>query len=512
MAANDVAVRFILAQYGIEDIFLVRPLPQSANIWYVRKTGNDSNSGALASQAWLTIGKALTTASAGDTIYVGAGIYRETVVVTASGSAGLVISVIGDVDGAQTGDAGEVQWTAYTTNDKTAPSASALCALGGHSYFAFSLLTMIGGSGGTVSTTTNNGGHDYTFTDCVFINILGSNPLLFYTPNNGTPSNITFDRCAILSSQGSGIAPNLVTTASGSADFDANVIVRNCLILSNSNPCVEVFGVGAAAHHGGGVRVYNCTLIGSIGLYSPNTTVSTTIPCEIHNSVVFGGAIGLQANTSGQITEDHNLIFSATPRTNVTAGTGSISDGSYAPLLDIGQQYKWAGLDRRFLSPSSAVSPILGFGSGGVTQTVDWQNRPRPAGGQSGSTAAGYIEYHDSAVRDTVLFDVAPSSAKLVGPGDINLRVPVNAVKTTLSVKVYLTAYTGTNYPQAVLLGNGEIGVTAQTVSASSTTGSWQTLTFVAFTPTATGWVDLRLVSYTTGATDQVNFDTITVS
>jgi gliding motility-associated-like protein len=51
--------------------------------FYVSKTGVDTNPGTLASP-FLTIGKAISTAAAGDNVYVGTGAYSESVVITKS--------------------------------------------------------------------------------------------------------------------------------------------------------------------------------------------------------------------------------------------------------------------------------------------------------------------------------------------------------------------------------------------------------------------------------------------
>ena len=84
--------------------------------YYVRRSGNDASAGTSAGAAWATIGKALGASgiASGDTVYIGAGIYREAVTVgfTPSGTT----SVIGDVDGAKTGDAGEVRWTGMVSD------------------------------------------------------------------------------------------------------------------------------------------------------------------------------------------------------------------------------------------------------------------------------------------------------------------------------------------------------------------------------------------------------------
>src|SRR3712207_913305 len=86
---------------------------------YVRKTGSDSNNGNSPATAYLTIGKLLQNLSAGDTGYIGAGVYRESnLSPTNSGSSGSPITIKGDLDGSQTGDAGIVRITG--SNDDNA--------------------------------------------------------------------------------------------------------------------------------------------------------------------------------------------------------------------------------------------------------------------------------------------------------------------------------------------------------------------------------------------------------
>ncbi|MGC1963459.1 MAG: right-handed parallel beta-helix repeat-containing protein, partial [Candidatus Sulfotelmatobacter sp.] len=56
-----------------------------ASVYYVAKTGSDSNSGS-ASAPWLTIGHAALEATAGSTVYVEAGTYSESVLFANSGT------------------------------------------------------------------------------------------------------------------------------------------------------------------------------------------------------------------------------------------------------------------------------------------------------------------------------------------------------------------------------------------------------------------------------------------
>lgn len=491
-------------------------------------------------QAWVLGGAFLSTQKslngagatasgtvAGDSVYIGAGIYRETVAVAVSGSAGMPISVYGDVDGAVTGDPGEVQITNYLVDDRHAASATATIAMGTQTFLNFSYLTIV--SGAAASPVSNSAGnHDISFQHCVVIAVAGNAPFALTSPATGIACNWTFDSCTVLAlGNVAAFGITLATTASGSGDWDANIVVRNSLVMSNNNG-LSVASSGTSVNKGGGVRAYGNTFLCNaggaavcMGVGGANT--SGVIPCEAHGNLMIGGAgTALSATTLGRLVEDRNHIFANVPRSNVAIGPGSISNNSYAPIFDIGQAYKVSGIARPFLSPSSPLSPLVGFGAlnvGGPASAfldergwnppgspgwrppgllipaiaeaigaqvplpaVDWANRPRPTGGMSNLPTVGYMEYHDSATKDTVVFDTGPTSAKLVGPGDMDLLVPVDTGSQTLSVRcLYDTTYQGVNLPSLTLLANGEIGVTTQTVAAGGASfGTWQTITLSA--------------------------------
>ena len=64
---------------------------------HVAKTAcSDAGTGAIAGTPWCTIQKAMTTAVAGNVVLVRAGIYRERVTPTVSGSAGALITLLGE--------------------------------------------------------------------------------------------------------------------------------------------------------------------------------------------------------------------------------------------------------------------------------------------------------------------------------------------------------------------------------------------------------------------------------
>jgi len=63
-----------------------------ATDYYIAKTGNDGNTGLSVSVPWKTIGKANSTLTAGDTVYVREGVYEETIRPARSGTSGSYIT------------------------------------------------------------------------------------------------------------------------------------------------------------------------------------------------------------------------------------------------------------------------------------------------------------------------------------------------------------------------------------------------------------------------------------
>jgi len=142
--------------------------------YYIRKTGSDSNAGTSAGAAWATIGKALGAAgiASGDTVYIGAGIYRELVTCNLT-SPVAETKVVGDVDGSKTGDAGYIYWTAYTTNDKTGQAVSNCLQPNARDYLTFQNIIFVqnasASAGGSAVSATTPPSTNITFRNCVFL-------------------------------------------------------------------------------------------------------------------------------------------------------------------------------------------------------------------------------------------------------------------------------------------------------------------------------------------------------
>ncbi|MGH3848105.1 MAG: hypothetical protein ACRDRT_00065, partial [Pseudonocardiaceae bacterium] len=443
--------------------------------YYIRKTGNDGNSGLSAGAAWATLGKALGAAgiASGDTVYVGGGTYQEVVTPTLT-SPTAETRIIGDVNGSKTADPGEVIWTAYLTNNKTAPSTAALLALNGRSYLTFEDFALVGGSnasGCVINASTTNSTH-ITFRRCVLIPGV-RNTLVTYTGTAGIPSDWLMEGCVFIVPSGA-ISAVLVTlpTSGLGADYNSNFRITNSLLLGGTaGSLVQVTSTGALANFGGGVSVYNCLFgFSSVALRTMLTSLSTTFPCTLYNSVAFMLSTGCNAAVAGQIVEDYNLFYvSLVSHTNTTLGTNSkLYSGTYtyAPLLDFSQSLLHRLAGRGFWSPMSG-SPLLGYGAQVGGPSVDILGVTRPAGGQSLLNSIGPYELKDTAVQDTTIVEAGGGTLSITGPGVHDLTIPVKTELTTITLRVrYDTTHGTTNKPQAQLLYGGGCGVSDQTVTA----------------------------------------------
>jgi parallel beta-helix repeat protein len=91
---------------------LLRSSPSSAQVqpatgktYYVRQTvGNDANDGLSPASAWQHVAKLSRAVQAGDTAYVGPGLYREELIVLNSGTADRRLTLVADTTGRYTGD------------------------------------------------------------------------------------------------------------------------------------------------------------------------------------------------------------------------------------------------------------------------------------------------------------------------------------------------------------------------------------------------------------------------
>lgn len=484
--------------------------------YFVRKSGSDSNAGTSPSQAWATIGKALGAAgiSSGDTVYIGAGVYRESVTVNMT-SAVAETRVVGDVDGAKTGDIGEVRWTGYT-DDKILPSAGQNLILNGRDFLTFEKIVFVGGNNRCIDASTTLS-TNITINDCYFISGNYANMLIRIDATAQGVLNWTFNRCIFIHAfRDSHIT---IIPAVGSSSWDLNVRINNCLFLGGAT--AQVYLNGGATCFAGGVYINNCTFgFNEVRAFrNDSTRTSQTFPCRINNCFFIGSfaSAAIEGGHASQTIQDYNYFACGFPNTlTTTNGSNSRGSGDFSYHFHIGQEI-WQGKQIKPALTPCLDSPLLSFGnvSGSIT---DYWNRTRPAGCgplMSGTgNAVGYIEYHDYGNKENSVVDGIPNPLKLIGPGDQDLYFPVESGRSTnfSILGRYDSLHGTTNKPQVILLSNGELGISGQTGTMTASNDTWESISsFIPFIPSGNGWTSLRLVSRPTGISGIAYFSSINI-
>ena len=490
-------------------------------IYYVRKSGSDSNAGTSPAAAWLTIGKALGASgiSSGDTVYIGPGVYREQVTVAMT-SATAETFVIGDVTGAYTGDTpGPVRITNRTTNDTTlTASADFILDLGSKDHLTFQYLDFDSSFENTWGIVEATAGTQYiTFRDCSFIVIStvgGVNTFQIAVGDANASAHWLIERCKIWA-WGS-MAFQINNAAVPSAALDMDFIIQNCYIVAGQG---AVFTGDAANQRLGGLIVRNSFIWCDSGPCVDQTNGNTTYPTLVENNILYSNPFwndyAIKADAANdQIVENYNYIIAANDRLNVDVGANSKDDGSYAFLVHHGQEVQGGGRIRPVGTPTSD-SPLLGFGNSSDAPSVDLLNRPRPASlnGSYSMNAVGPYERHDTGTEETTVYDSPPSSMKITGPGDHDFEIPVNSLAAVnLSVMVrYNGDHGSANKPQVQVLADSVLGVNAETLTMTEAADTWERLEFSSFTPLAYGVVRLRCISRAAAGNGIAYFDSITV-
>lgn len=404
--------------------------------YYVRKTGSDSNNGLSPATAWATIAKALTTAggiASGDVVYIGAGTYRESV--TGDIDFTSMTLVVGDVSGKHTGDPGEVIWSAWTTSDVAAPSGWCFVATATRN-IQFEDITFHCGNSGGVTHQEDADPYNLVFLRCNFIGGHNSPRAINIEQTTAHACNVYIDRCRFFM----GKIRHLWNGVAGGADWDANVVVMSSFILAgdtSDDGAISSARNVSNTFKAGGLKVVNCTIISGGQCVFIKNDSSTTIKGKIFNNVLMGLSAGvavLQSHSTSAQDEDYNLVVGTTPRTNVTAGSNSISSvNQNLGLIDVGQAFG-IGAQMKHLGQLVAGNPGLTLGRsllGGAA--VDLFGVPTMRSGSS-SPAVGAMQPRNVAQREQSVFHSGSNSLKIVGPGYHDFQTVVDAASTTLGI------------------------------------------------------------------------------
>lgn len=374
----------------------------AAGPYFVSPFGSDSNNGLgpdashASNKPFLTFGKLIAASGAmasGETAYVAPGIYREQFTVGITSPTAETF-ILGDPKNAQgfkdsAGTrllGGPVEWLSGNFG-----SGSQVVDLNGRDFLTFADFRLRGDGNASFFVATTAVSTNITFRRCACYPLLNNNAgnLATVTSTFGTALHWLFDQC-VMHGRGRLVQVNL-PSGSG-ADYDADVIAKNCLHVSLISTMVVVTGTGASAQFGGGVIQRNCTYIGSGSLFSATGAglLSTSIPCKTLNSHASTSNAFVVAATSGQITENYNSVLSGS-RTNTTAGVNSNVAAEFPNQSDLASFFKPVAPQSSFQPMFDAM--VVGFGSDGSHPSTDFFGLPRPCGtmtfGDSGTATSG---------------------------------------------------------------------------------------------------------------------------
>lgn len=458
-------------------------------IRYVGKGGSDSNNGLTWATRKLTLnGVEDSPVAAGDTVYVGRGVYQEVLTCDVSGSSGNPITYIADVTGYYTDGIGGVVWV--TGSDDYRTFTRTMCVDGGsRDYRTFKSFWFGGTNSGSLGSVDVNGGDNWIVEDCVMT------PSASHHFRIGSGLNLTLRN---IYSVGCGNA--FLNASDGTGITNAGHLIENCTVWgAKTYSCLRSSKVGGITVRGG---LFNGKDRGA--------QVVTALPggytaINIERSHFFGNSVGVQATATGEIVEDYcNFLNNGTDRTSVTAGSNSTAYdiGLDLPIL-------WAGV--------RLPSPLLGelmdtsyFArlAGGTSPSVDGFGITRPV--TASKRSLGPFQFVDASRETTNVYNGSADSVKLADAGDVSFLMQVESGKSlTLTVRAKWGAdYSGASstLPQLIVKERGQ---SDRTATATGSAGTWAALTLT-FTP-ATDYITVIFRSHNTATSGDYNvyFDTL---
>lgn len=373
-------------------------------------SGSDANNGLTAATAWRTVNKALsaTGIASGDTLYIGAGKYREIVSLGLT-SPTVETSIIGDVHGIYTGDAGEVIISAQTSGDYLVAAASTVMTLGGRDFLTFKNIYFMGGSAAPSVINAAATSTDIKFQKCTFATTTGTNrTAIAITVGFEVVANWEIDSCVIFSNtlQSSVGAVDVTLTTGTGTDWDAKIVIKNCLFHANGGSVLRVTSSGVAANEGGGVVMRNCTIIGGATAISTTTTrvggSTFTYPVIVENCVIThsNSNIVFTGGELGALVENYNIVYGGSSiRSNVNIGPQTrVSLEGY---LEIGNRDLMNDYSRSMFSPSEN-SLLCSFGNKTTSAPLDILGIKTDAGSNVVLHDGNVTSSTDNSITDTL--------------------------------------------------------------------------------------------------------------
>jgi hypothetical protein len=420
---------------------------------YVGPGGSDGASGLSWALRKETLnGVEDTPVVAGDNIYVGPGVYRETLTCDVSGSSGNEITYIGDPMGIYTdGVGGEVRLSG--SDDDESRTRSWGINVTGKLYRTFIGLTVEMTTAAAVySAQPQPIGWNLLVEDCVFRHC-GSGV--------GISTNASYDhvvatiRRCFFRTDGYAVSVN----CNGSIP---DALIENCVFYGGAQ---HIVGWTTPS----GTTIKNCTFMNGLGKSGSVATIwfsgSPAGAIVAYNNLYI--CANMESDIAGHIVEDYGYIVpgerESEALTNITKGANSVTRPPMLmpPLLHEGF---YIHQDSLGFMPGS---PISLYGCGQSPPSTDFYGLPRPS--TDSKKTRGAIQYN-VVERETVIVPQGTSeSIKMPDAMVHQIFVPITGKKMTFSVSVYREAnYAGTN-PQMILKQPGQSDIIVTDTGSSET-------------------------------------------
>lgn len=468
--------------------------------YYVGIGGNDGNNGQSWANRKLTLnGAEDIPVAAGDTVYVGPGVYREMLTCDVAGSAGNIITYIGDVTGEHTDGIGGVVRVTGSDNDTTATRAASFSGV--QNYRSFRGFTCDLTTGPAIAVGVSG---PTVVEDCVFQGA-GSSVAFGVAHGAATVAALTCRRCVFVG--GTSGAPAIVATRDTYGT--AGDLIENCVFLLRAG--AQAYEVNRA----GGCVIQNCLIVGGGGFnnaaIAANTLVANEDTLTARQNIIVFAAYGMYGAATGDITENYNNFWGcSTDRVNVDTGANSTT---YPPMFNLpilqagvsqvsGLKFPWMFGE---LSEWSALRRIAGADE----PTTDLFGIPRPV--TAAKNSWGAIQFQDVELEATTV-QAGSYSRVLHDAGQVLVRrIPTTNTEITVTLYMrYEDDYAG-DLPRMIIKQPGQADQTDTMTAAADT---WEQLT-ATFTPAASPkYVEVWAESRNTAVADDydVFFDTLDVA
>lgn len=471
--------------------------------YYVRQTvGSDSNNGLSAGSPWATLGKALgaTGILPGDTVWVGAGVYRESVTLafntvgtfanntaytvgqaiwdgtsiqrvsiagtsatsgtpswsttvgntTTSGTVTFVnmgtnTYIYGDPTGAYTGDAGEVRWTGNYYSDQGGSPVTPCVSLSGRNYLTIANFLLHNAAGGGGENILWGGGEKaITIARCYLTaerRDIGALSIIVNANNNA--GHIVEDCYFML-----GAAGISITGALHTSDYNMNITIRRCVMLCNGGAYGHIYvgTSGSGAGKPGGVTVDQVTALGISDVLITSGT-STTFPCVLRNTLARNHAILATAGALGQVTDGGGNLGDG--YTNVTTSVDSFASYAawkpFSAIVSMGHEHIW-GLPTR---PAFSMYPgqMMRVVIGETSSTTNIAGRSIWEGCRVGDTGTASSATTTTIVTSTKAWGTNEWAGWLIrttgGTGSGQVKMIASNTATTLTISAASTGAGG---------------------------------------------------------------------